>query len=257
MFILMGVLATASGMSQELFRAGHAWLGRFRGGLALATIGACGGFAAICGSSVATAATMSNIALPEMRRFGYPRRARDRRDRRRRHARHPDPALGRARGLCLHHRAGRRPPVHRRHRAGRCSRSRCTWRPCGSPTAAACRAGEAIGWRERLAALRGVWAVLLLFVAIIGGIYLGVVTPTEAAAAGAFLTCADRRGAPPARPRADHGLPGRCAAHLGRDLHDPDRRAACSAISSRSPRRRRRSRPSWSRSSSAATARSR
>ena len=75
MFILMGVLATASGMSQELFRAGHAWLGRFAGGLALATIGACGGFAAICGSSVATAATMTNVALPEMRRFGYPRRA--------------------------------------------------------------------------------------------------------------------------------------------------------------------------------------
>ena len=71
MFILMGVLATASGMSKELFRAGYAWLGHFRGGLALATIGACGGFAAICGSSVATAATMSNIALPEMRRFGY------------------------------------------------------------------------------------------------------------------------------------------------------------------------------------------
>ena len=59
-------------MSKELFRAGHAWLGQFRGGLALATIGACGGFAAICGSSVATAATMTNIALPEMRRFGYP-----------------------------------------------------------------------------------------------------------------------------------------------------------------------------------------
>ena len=72
MFILMGVFATASGMSKELFRAGHAWLGQFRGGLALATIGACGGFAAICGSSVATAATMTNIALPEMRRFGYP-----------------------------------------------------------------------------------------------------------------------------------------------------------------------------------------
>ena len=71
MFILMGVLATASGMSKELFRTGYAWLGQFRGGLALATIGACGGFAAICGSSVATAATMSNIALPEMRRFGY------------------------------------------------------------------------------------------------------------------------------------------------------------------------------------------
>ncbi len=54
MFILMGVLATNSGMSGELFRAGQAWLGRYRGGLALATIGAYSGFAAICGSSVAT-----------------------------------------------------------------------------------------------------------------------------------------------------------------------------------------------------------
>ena len=90
----------------------------FRGGLALATIGACGGFAAICGSSVATAATMSNIALPGDAPLRLPGRHRDRRDRGRRHARHPDPALGRARGLWLHHRAGHRPPVHRRHRAG-------------------------------------------------------------------------------------------------------------------------------------------
>ncbi len=72
MFVLMGVLATNSGLSRELFRAGNAWLGQLRGGLALATIGACAGFAAICGSSVATAATMTNIALPEMKRFGYP-----------------------------------------------------------------------------------------------------------------------------------------------------------------------------------------
>jgi tripartite ATP-independent transporter DctM subunit len=71
MFILMGSLATASGLSRELFRASNAWLGHRRGGLAIATIAACGGFAAICGSSVATAATMARVALPEMRRFGY------------------------------------------------------------------------------------------------------------------------------------------------------------------------------------------
>ncbi|HSH69452.1 MAG TPA: TRAP transporter large permease subunit, partial [Deferrisomatales bacterium] len=71
MFILMGALATRSGMSEELFRASNAWLGHRKGGLAMATIAACGGFAAICGSSVATAATMANVALPEMRRFGY------------------------------------------------------------------------------------------------------------------------------------------------------------------------------------------
>ncbi len=71
MFILMGAFATASGMSTELFTAGRAWFGHRRGGLAYASIAACGGFAAINGSSVATAATMSQIALPEMRRAGY------------------------------------------------------------------------------------------------------------------------------------------------------------------------------------------
>ena len=70
-FILMGVLATRSGMSRELFRAANATLGSFRGGLGIATVGACAGFSAICGSSVATAATMTDIAYPEMKRAGY------------------------------------------------------------------------------------------------------------------------------------------------------------------------------------------
>ena len=68
----MGSFATTSGMSRELFRAGNAFLGHLRGGLGIATIAACGGFAAICGSSVATAATFSRVAYPEMRRYGYP-----------------------------------------------------------------------------------------------------------------------------------------------------------------------------------------
>src|SRR6187549_226362 len=72
MFLLMGSFATTSGMSRELFRAGNAFLGHLRGGLGIATIAACGGFAAICGSSVATAATFSRVAYPEMRRYGYP-----------------------------------------------------------------------------------------------------------------------------------------------------------------------------------------
>src|SRR5690606_24894957 len=70
-FVLMGVFATNSGMSRELFRTGNAWLGQFKGGMALATISACAGFAAICGSSIATAATMTKIALPEMRKVDY------------------------------------------------------------------------------------------------------------------------------------------------------------------------------------------
>src|SRR4051812_41403093 len=72
LFLLMGAFATTSGMSRELFRAANAFLGHLRGGLGIATIAACGGFAAICGSSVATAATFSRVAYPEMRRYGYP-----------------------------------------------------------------------------------------------------------------------------------------------------------------------------------------
>src|SRR5262245_51128254 len=71
MFVLMGYIAGGAGLSEQLYRACNAWLGHFRGGLALATIGACGGFAAICGSSIATAATMAQIALPEVRRYDY------------------------------------------------------------------------------------------------------------------------------------------------------------------------------------------
>ncbi len=187
MFVLMGVLATNSGMSRELFRAGHAWLGGLRGGLAFATVSACGGFAAISGSSVATAATMTKVALPEMRRAGYPEALST-----------GVIAGGGTLGILI-------PPsvvlaiyaylteqdVGQLFMAGLVPGLlavvmymicvRVAWRrelPAGTPTS----------WGERFAALRGVWAVGLLFIAIIGGIYFGVVTPTEAAAAGAFLT---------------------------------------------------------------------
>src|SRR6516162_121549 len=72
LFLLMGAFATTSGMSRELFRGANAFVGHLKGGLGIATIAACGGFAAICGSSVATAATFSKVAYPEMRAFGYP-----------------------------------------------------------------------------------------------------------------------------------------------------------------------------------------
>src|SRR6059058_1616420 len=72
MFMLMGAFVSVSGVSRELFRAANACVGHRRGGLGVATVMACGGFAAICGSSVATAATFSSVAYPEMRRFGYP-----------------------------------------------------------------------------------------------------------------------------------------------------------------------------------------
>ncbi len=71
MFILMGSLAFASGISERLYRTCYVWMGQFRGGLTVATVMACSGFAAICGSTAATAATMGSVALPEMKKYGY------------------------------------------------------------------------------------------------------------------------------------------------------------------------------------------
>src|SRR5690242_14963861 len=71
LFILMGNFVTRAGMSQELFRTAYAFIGHRRGGLAMATIVGCAGFGAICGSSIATAATFAKVAYPSMKRFGY------------------------------------------------------------------------------------------------------------------------------------------------------------------------------------------
>ena len=71
MFLLMGQFATLSGMSQALFNAAQSWLGHRKGGMAMAAVGACAGFGAICGSSLATAAAKSRVALPELRKYGY------------------------------------------------------------------------------------------------------------------------------------------------------------------------------------------
>lgn len=71
MFILMGGLASRSGLSRDLFRGANAWLGRFRGGVAMAAVAACAGFGALCGSSTATASTMGQVALPELRRYKF------------------------------------------------------------------------------------------------------------------------------------------------------------------------------------------
>ncbi|HVH01496.1 MAG TPA: TRAP transporter large permease [Amaricoccus sp.] len=71
MFVLMGALAARCGLSRDLFRGANAWLGRFRGGVAMAAVAACAGFGAVCGSSTATASTMGQVALPELRRYRY------------------------------------------------------------------------------------------------------------------------------------------------------------------------------------------
>ena len=186
-FILMGVFATNSGMSRELFRAGNAWLGPFRGGLALATIAACAGFAAICGSSVATAATMSKVALPEMRRFGYPEDLAS-----------GVVAAGGTLGILI-------PPsivlvvyayitetdVGQLFIAGilpgmlAVSMYMLTVRIAGRKTLPE---GTDFSVKEGFASLSGIWAVMLLFIAVLGSIYFGVATPEEASAVGALLT---------------------------------------------------------------------
>ena len=130
LFILMGALAERAGLSRDLFRAAEAVIGDRRGGLAMAAIGACTAFGAICGSSVATTATMGRAALPELRRCGYDEAAGHRHARGRRHARHPDPAVDhpghlRHRDRAEHRQAvhggpgtglARRDVLHRRHR---------------------------------------------------------------------------------------------------------------------------------------------
>ncbi|OCX64448.1 C4-dicarboxylate ABC transporter permease [Thioclava sp. SK-1] len=187
MFILMGVFATRSGISAELFGAARAWVGHLRGGLGLATISACAGFAAISGSSVATAATMSRVALPQMRKAGY-----------RDELATGVIASGGTLGILI-------PPSVVLAVYGYITQQdigtlfiagvvpgalavgmylAVVWLIAGKQA----DRGQRLTLRARCGALRGIWAVMVLFVAVIGGIYAGVVTPTEAAAAGAFLT---------------------------------------------------------------------
>jgi len=186
-FVLMGVFATNSGMSRELFRTGNAWLGQFRGGMALATIAACSGFAAICGSSIATAATMTRVALPEMRRVDYDDATST-----------GAIAAGGTLGILI-------PPsvimvvyafltetdVGQLFMAGIIPGIMATLMYMATVLIAHGRRlppGRKFDFAEAIASLKDVWAVLLLFIAVIGVIYLGVATATEAAAVGAFLT---------------------------------------------------------------------
>jgi len=186
-FILMGVLATRSGMSRELFRAANATLGSFKGGLGIATVGACAGFSAICGSSVATAATMTDIAYPEMKRAGY-----------RDEVATGVIAAGGTLGILI-------PPSVVLAVYGYITEQDIgtlfiagivpgvlavlmymatvrIWFGARLP------ADAPFNLREAISALRGVWAVALLFVAVIVTIYFGIATATEAAAVGAVLT---------------------------------------------------------------------
>ena len=192
MFLLMGAFVTNSGMSQELFRAANAFLGHRKGGLGIATIAACGGFAAISGSSVATAATFSTVAYPEMRRYGYPQSFAT-----------GVVAAGGTLGAML-------PPstvlavygiiteqdIGKLFIAGvlpgilAASMYMMTVTIIGIARPGFLPSAPRKSWAERWAALRDVWATLLLFIFVIGGMYGGLFTPTEAGgmgAGGAFL----------------------------------------------------------------------
>lgn len=190
LFILMGAVAVVSGISGDLFRAAQYWLGGFRGGLAVATVASCGGFAAICGSSAATAATMTRVALPEMVKQGYSERLAT-----------GIIAAGGTLGILI-------PPSIALAVYGLLTQQSVGllfmagiipgavaialylltvkgWlivRPQDAP------AGQSFPWKARFGTLRKLGPILLLSVFVIGGIYGGFFTPTEAGALGAAGT---------------------------------------------------------------------
>ncbi|HEY6981225.1 TRAP transporter permease [Reyranella sp.] len=192
MFLLMGAFVSHSGVSRELFRAANTFIGHRRGGLGLATVLSCGGFAAISGSSVATAATFSTVAYPEMRRYGYPQSfatgviaAGGTLG-----AMLPPSTVLAVYGLITQQdigklfMAGILPGLLAMSMYLMTIALICRVKPDFLPIA------PKSPWKERMAGLRDVWAPLSLFVFVIGGLYGGVFTPTEAGgvgAGGAFL----------------------------------------------------------------------
>ena len=190
LFILMGQFAAQGGISQALYRSARAWVGHYRGGLAMATIGGCAAFGAICGSSVATGATMATIAMPEMRRYGYSGALAT-----------GSLAAGGTLGILI-------PPsiilviyailteqslAHLFVAAiipgaiavigyAAAIAIYVRFNPAAGPAA------EREGWSIRVRSLHAVWPVALIFVVVIGGIYQGIFTPTEGAAVGAAAT---------------------------------------------------------------------
>ena len=190
LFLLMGQFATLGGMSQSLFRASNAWLGHRKGGVAMSAIGACAGFGAICGSSLATAATMAQVALPELRRYGYSGALAT-----------GTLAAGGTLGVLI-------PPsvvlviyaILAEQNIAKLFMAAFVpgiLAAMGYMIAIAIyvrlypdSAGstERLPYRARFKALAEVWPVLIVFTAVVGGIYTGIFTPTEAAAVGAAGT---------------------------------------------------------------------
>ena len=192
LFLLMGQFATHGGLSRALFRFVTAFIGHYKGGVALASIGACAGFGAICGSSLATAATMGQVALPELKRYNYAGSLAT-----------GALAAGGTLGIMI-------PPsvplvvyaILTQESIGKLFvaavipgliavigymvviKILVTWKPALGPE------GPRIEWPERFKALLEVFPVLLVFVVVIVGIYDGWANPTEAAAIGAALQSA-------------------------------------------------------------------
>lgn len=200
LFVLMGNLVARSGIAEDLFAAAELWLARFKGGLAVATVASCAGFGAICGSSAATAATMSRIALPSMRKRGYDDELSA-----------ATVAAGGTLGILI-------PPsillltygIFTQTHIGKLFAAGIipgligvvgyiiairyvTWRrPESAPQVI-----ERPPLGERMIGLFKIWPVLVLFVVVMGGIYGGFMTSTEAAgigAAGALVLAVTRRG---------------------------------------------------------------
>ena len=190
LFLLMGQFATLGGMSTSLFKAAESWLGHRKGGVAMAAVGACAGFGSICGSSLATAATMGQVAMPELKRYGYSGGLST-----------ATLAAGGTLGILI-------PPsvvlvIYAILTEQNIAKLFLAAFIPGflaaigymitisiymrlSPGNAQVR--KRIAYRERFAALVEVWPVLLVFFLVVGGIYLGWFTPTEAAAIGAAGT---------------------------------------------------------------------
>ena len=207
LFILMGLFVNKGGLSRELYQVSYAFLGHLRGGLAMATIVACAGFSAICGSSLATAATMSKVAMPQMRKYGYKDSLST-----------ASIAAGGTLGILI-------PPSVILVIYGLLTETSIgklfiagivpgilgvvlylfavSWTVRRDTEAGP--SGEKFNWAQRLKAIKSVWMVLALFIFVIGGLY-GVFdfwplhltfSPTEAAgmgAAGAFLIALSRGG---------------------------------------------------------------
>ena len=188
LFILMGQFAFTSGISQDIYKAVHTWMGHMRGGLAMATIVACSGFAAVCGSSLATGATMAKVAIPEMEKYGYNLSLST-----------GCVAAGGTLGILIPPSIGfiiygilTEESIGKLFMAGiipglllaslfiLAIYIQCLFRPEMGPKA------EPTTWKVKFKSLYSTWTMLSLFILVMGGIYFGIFTPTEAAGIGAF-----------------------------------------------------------------------